>query len=86
MSNRPCGGSGKNPDASQYLKDAWDKGVASGAGRYASMEDMIGETRRRPGDAQLPANQKCPPCACGALTPRLRQLCDTAWTYASLAH
>ena len=34
----------------QYLKDAWDKGVASGPGRYASMEDIIGEARRRFGD------------------------------------
>ena len=43
MPNLPCGGSGKTGDASQYLKDAWDKGVASGPGRYASIEHIIGE-------------------------------------------
>ena len=37
-------------EAKQYLKDAWDKGVASGPGRYASMEDIIGKARRRLGD------------------------------------
>ena len=31
----------------QYLKDAWDKGIASGPGKYASIEDIIGEARRR---------------------------------------
>ena len=31
----------------QYLQDAWDKGIASGPGKYASIEDIIGEARRR---------------------------------------
>jgi hypothetical protein len=31
----------------QYLKDAWDKGIASGPGKFASIEDIIGEARRR---------------------------------------
>lgn len=34
-------------EAKQYLKDAWDKGIASGPGKYASIEDIIGEARRR---------------------------------------
>jgi hypothetical protein len=34
-------------EAKQYLKDAWDKGIASGPGKYASVEDIIGEARRR---------------------------------------
>jgi hypothetical protein len=39
---------GALPDVyKQYLKDAWDKGIASGPGRYASIEDIIGEARRR---------------------------------------
>ena len=33
-------------DAAQYLKDAWDKGIASGPGKHASIEDIIGEARR----------------------------------------
>jgi hypothetical protein len=33
--------------AKQYLRDAWDKGIASGLGKYASIEDIIGEARRR---------------------------------------
>ncbi|MFZ1107869.1 MAG: hypothetical protein WAN43_05945 [Rhodomicrobium sp.] len=31
----------------QYLKEAWDKGVASGPGKYASIEEIIGEARSR---------------------------------------
>ncbi|MFY9642833.1 MAG: hypothetical protein WCD20_03935 [Rhodomicrobium sp.] len=31
----------------QYLKDAWDKGIASEPGKYASIEDIIAEARRR---------------------------------------
>ena len=31
----------------QYLQEAWDKGIASGPGKYASIEDIIGEARRR---------------------------------------
>ena len=31
----------------QYLQEAWDKGIASGLGKYASIEDIIGEARRR---------------------------------------
>ena len=30
----------------QYLQDAWDKGIASGPGKYASIEDIVGEARR----------------------------------------
>jgi hypothetical protein len=33
--------------AKQYLKDAWDKGIVSGPGKHASIEDIIGEARRR---------------------------------------
>jgi hypothetical protein len=31
----------------QFLQAAWDKGIASGPGKYASIEDIIGEARRR---------------------------------------
>jgi hypothetical protein len=31
----------------QYLRDAWDRGIAGGPGKYASIEDIIGEARRR---------------------------------------
>jgi hypothetical protein len=34
-------------DAKQNLRDAWDKGIASGPGKYNSIEDIIGEARRR---------------------------------------
>ena len=34
-------------EVAQYLIDAWDKGVPSGPGQYASIEDIIGEARRR---------------------------------------
>lgn len=34
-------------EAKQYLKEAWDKGIASGPGKYAFIEDIIGEARRR---------------------------------------
>ena len=34
-------------EAKQYLQEAWDKGIASGPGKYASIEDIIGEARRR---------------------------------------
>ena len=58
-----CAGLGRDPferleeeDAAlsdeyrQYLKEAWEKGVASGPGRCASIEDIVGEARRRFGD------------------------------------
>ncbi len=31
----------------RYLKDAWDKGIASGPGKHASIDDIIAEARRR---------------------------------------
>ncbi len=34
-------------EAKQYLQEAWDKGIASGPGKYASIEDIIAEARRR---------------------------------------
>ena len=34
-------------EAKQYLQEAWDKGIASGPGKHASIEDIIGEARRR---------------------------------------
>jgi len=34
-------------ELAQYLMDAWDKGIANGPGMYASIEDIIGEARRR---------------------------------------
>ncbi len=34
-------------EAKEYLAAAWDKGVASGSGRYGSIEDVIAEARRR---------------------------------------
>ena len=34
-------------EAKQYLQEAWDKGIASGPGMHASIEDIIGEARRR---------------------------------------
>jgi hypothetical protein len=37
-------------EVAQYLMDAWDKGIASGPGKYASIEDIIGEARRRLSD------------------------------------
>jgi hypothetical protein len=37
-------------EAKEYLKAAWDKGVASGPGRYSTIEDVIGEARRRLGE------------------------------------
>jgi hypothetical protein len=30
-------------EVAQYLMDAWDKGIASGPGKYATIEDIIGE-------------------------------------------
>lgn len=39
---------GALPDeCNQYLKDAWDKGIASGPGKFSSIEDIIAEARRR---------------------------------------
>ena len=37
-------------EVAQYLMDAWDKGIASGPGKYASIEDIISEARRHFGD------------------------------------
>ena len=37
-------------EAKQYLQEAWDKGIASGPGKHASIEDIIGEARRRLSD------------------------------------
>ena len=38
-------------EAKQYLQESWDKGIAGGPGQYASIEDIIGEARRRlPGE------------------------------------
>ena len=37
-------------EAKEYLKAAWDKGIASGPGRYSTIEDVIGEARRRLGE------------------------------------
>ncbi len=34
-------------EAKEYLKAAWDKGIASGPGRHGTIEDIIGEARRR---------------------------------------
>jgi len=34
-------------EAKDDLKAAWDKGVASGPGRFATIEDIIAEARRR---------------------------------------
>jgi hypothetical protein len=34
-------------EAKQYLKDAWDKGIASGPGKYTSIEDIIAEAHCR---------------------------------------
>ncbi|MGO9173297.1 MAG: hypothetical protein ACLP7P_15225 [Rhodomicrobium sp.] len=34
-------------EAKDYLKAVWDKGIASGPGRFATIEDIIGEARRR---------------------------------------
>jgi len=34
-------------EAKEYLAAAWDKGIASGPGRYGSIEDVIAEARRR---------------------------------------
>jgi len=34
-------------EAKDYLKAAWDKGIASGPGRYSTIEDIIAEARRR---------------------------------------
>lgn len=31
----------------RYLADAWDKGIAGGRGKYASIEGIIGEAHRR---------------------------------------
>jgi hypothetical protein len=33
-------------EAEQFLQEAWDKGIASGPSKYASIEDIIGEARR----------------------------------------
>ena len=34
-------------EAKRYVKDAWDKGIASGPGRHGGIEDIIAEARRR---------------------------------------
>ncbi len=34
-------------ELAQSLIEAWDKGIASGPGKYASIEEIIGEARRR---------------------------------------
>ena len=41
---------GLSDEVAQYLADAWDKGMASGPGSYASIDDIISEARRRVGD------------------------------------
>ena len=40
-------GAAHSNEVAQYLMDAWDKGIASAPGQYASIEDIIGEARRR---------------------------------------
>jgi hypothetical protein len=38
---------GLSQEAKAYLAAAWDKGIASGTGRFTTIEDVIAEARRR---------------------------------------
>ncbi|MGO9544663.1 MAG: hypothetical protein ACLPPF_07700 [Rhodomicrobium sp.] len=45
--HEPNSDDGLSDEAKDYLKAAWDKGIASGPGLYGTIEDIIAEARRR---------------------------------------